>query len=62
MRQLLSNIHFKIDYGKCPVVNDIHGLLIGDKGYISEEVKLYLRDYSLCSRGSEFAVRNFKYL
>jgi hypothetical protein len=21
MRQLLSNIHFKIDYGKCPVVN-----------------------------------------
>ena len=27
------------------LLDEIHGLLIGDKGYISEEVKVYLRDY-----------------
>lgn len=27
------------------ILDDINGLLIGDKGYISEELKVYLRDY-----------------
>jgi hypothetical protein len=27
------------------ILDEINGLLIGDKGYISEEVKVYLREY-----------------